>query len=255
MVIEPSKNYSTMIATFMVDLVTSTWLAVSLFFLLLFTWCWSFLIFFMFLSPPSIPNPKLLLISHRDSKWPLGSRHTNGHVQWINSVNWNPCQSTLITHFKSVWCKCLAFIPNETRGQQTTSGSLHMLLAAPLAPFRVWFEHLNESDLNPPRIISVLYDHCWFKAFVIHFLQSMWAVDCPSDDSLFGWLCDVVWIVNPSEHKNFFFCSPSSFFRLGALIIWTVLGSLGPDRWAPLPTWRGRWAKGEKRHISVSVVI
>lgn len=39
--------------------------------------------------------------------------------------------------------------------------------------------------------------------------------------------------------------TPIPFLRLGALIIWTVLGNLGPDQWAPLPTWRGRWAKGE----------
>lgn len=34
--------------------------------------------------------------------------------------------------------------------------------------------------------------------------------------------------------------------RLGAQIIWTVPGSPPPAPLAPLPTWRGRWAKGEK---------
>ncbi len=46
-----------------------------------------------------------------------------------------------------VWCKRLAYILNETRGQQTTSRLLHKLLAAPLVIVLVWFEHYNQSDL------------------------------------------------------------------------------------------------------------
>ncbi len=86
--------------------------------------------------------------------------------------------------------------------------------------------------------------------FLINFLQSMLIVIefrwCTLLLLKQWWLCSLCCWMN-----RFLLYSHSLSFRLEALIIWTVLGSLGPDRWEPQPTWRGRWAKGEELRVSI----